>query len=83
MSELYFVFQGNNYTATLIIRNYYSEDYYYVALLSEELIKRFSISYIFAYSKTTGLQDVSTDKDPKNDELVEALSDALKKYIGI
>jgi hypothetical protein len=81
LNELNFPFEGKIYKANVRFKKYHSHDSYYIALLSEELISRFTISYLFNYSDTRGLNYVSTVQDPKNKPLIETLQKALLPFI--
>lgn len=76
-----FTFQDKMYEVKIILKKNTSNHYYYLALTSAELIRRYALYYLFSYSISSGLQYVSTLQDPKNDIIVETLKKALLRHI--
>jgi hypothetical protein len=49
--------------------------------MNQDLINRFSISYIFCYIENLGLSDVRTVHRPLDQPLIKAIAGALNSYI--
>jgi hypothetical protein len=81
LRKLSFGFEGKEYKFGLTIKEYSSATLYYALLMNQELIGRFSSSYIFCYVENLGLTEVRSVHEFEDRPIIEALEGAINGYI--